>query len=1095
MIQRLQLTQPNLDTKPGTVSRDLFVDLPADQLARLYTAVNFIAEKQSLATTSGRDLDRLAANFGTSRNTGSAASGIVVFCTNSLVADTPIASGTLVTARNGIKFRTIGNFVMSATDKNRLAANANRMRKSLNIAGLSSQYALEVPVQATRPGTTGNVGSLQIVSSDISFPVNVTNLTSMSGGASKETDDSFRARILSVFSGANIGTSSGYRNVLLGISGVMDALVVEPGDSLMLRDGTETLETDDGGSRIINSGTGGKVDAYILGRKVAEASETFVFTDLSGSGDITDERNDHILGQTGQDLTRTSEERRVLAFKTGSVPAQPVDSIVSISGTSSGLLTEAFTDENGITRGSFELSKDLNPETGGSPFGFDKIKFISNTKIVEAESLSKKAPFGVDPLSFTDIEEVTQVYVDVNEFSENSEVSTAGSEFLRLLHAPVVRVSKVQNKSTGEVYSVVSQNLDSDGLNRDGLIEISGRSLPTAADVLSVNYTWRQVYDPYVDYGASSSLAQFRDPTASDAIDWTCSGGIFEEGSIITKSEDDLVFEIVLENNISKVISAYKKQEVSSVISVVATSGATSIVGVEIDSEEEAVDNVLSIVRASDGLELYNTKQDDGSFDARVIYLPSDSMGSLDDEVTVFYNKVELFDIASTDGSSYNNIVTLPSESVLESEELFDITEDLYLSGDSVYVQYVADISSLYPKTGLTNLPIVGSDVSNILVGLDGAEPELSNQPMFFEFDSSGLPFSILRYGATHILAAVSGISSAGKIKIAGTTLNRYSLEITAGTAMSGHTINIESELMEALGLSSIPANVGVGRVDKVAVLDSVGEIDVEYDLLGYYLNDITYNSGHSQIDSGLKNYEFTLPSTPNNSAISVSSGDKIMIDLLVYDTDGYEELYYESSGAKTSKNRFARINRASVSSGFRTSNGNLLGNLVLNSANQPLDGSTYFVDYNFLAPKEGERLTVSYNVNSLITSATVEIEGVRPVTADVLIKEASELTVDVEGTLLINDDAISEADKIVENVINSVTNLLNTAKLGSIIDYSDVISVAAAESGVDSVNISLFNETGKAGRKAFVKSLDNQTISPGLVIFEAISRNKFRIN
>jgi len=49
--------------------------------------------------------------------------------------------------------------------------------------------------------------------------------------------------------------------------------------------------------------------------------------------------------------------------------------------------------------------------------------------------------------------------------------------------------------------------------------------------------------------------------------------------------------------------------------------------------------------------------------------------------------------------------------------------------------------------------------------------------------------------------------------------------------------------------------------------------------------------------------------------------------------------------------------------------------------------------------------------------------------------------------------------------------------------------------SGVDSVNISLFNKTGLTGRKAFIKALDNQTISPGTVLFEAVSREDFRIN
>ena len=32
MTRRLELTQPNLDTKPGTVSRDLFIDIQAEQI-------------------------------------------------------------------------------------------------------------------------------------------------------------------------------------------------------------------------------------------------------------------------------------------------------------------------------------------------------------------------------------------------------------------------------------------------------------------------------------------------------------------------------------------------------------------------------------------------------------------------------------------------------------------------------------------------------------------------------------------------------------------------------------------------------------------------------------------------------------------------------------------------------------------------------------------------------------------------------------------------------------------------------------------------------------------------------------------------------
>ncbi len=55
IIQRLSLTQPNLDTKPGSVARDLFIDIPADQLSKLYEALATISEKQSLASAIGTD--------------------------------------------------------------------------------------------------------------------------------------------------------------------------------------------------------------------------------------------------------------------------------------------------------------------------------------------------------------------------------------------------------------------------------------------------------------------------------------------------------------------------------------------------------------------------------------------------------------------------------------------------------------------------------------------------------------------------------------------------------------------------------------------------------------------------------------------------------------------------------------------------------------------------------------------------------------------------------------------------------------------------------------------------------------------------------
>lgn len=1094
MIQRLGLSQPNLDTKPGTVSRDVFIDPVADQLAKLYSTLSIVSEKQSLATTSGADLDRLASNFGVIRNTGSYASGIVVFLTNNLVSDISIPGGTIVTSRSGATFKTIGNYVMSAAEKNRLAANATRMRRSLNIAGLNSVYAIEVPIQAERFGTLGNVSSLQIVETNLQATVSVINLVATVGGINRETDSSFRSRILSVFSGANIGTSLGYRNALLGVDGVIDALVVEPGNALMLRDGTETISLDDGSNRILSSGTGGKVDVYVLGRKVEPLSESYIFNDFSGSGDISDERNDFILGQGNQDKTRTSEERRVLAFRNGVLPAQPIDSIISVVGSQSGPLTEAFVDLNGIKRGNFELQKDFNEDTGGSPFGFDKLHFISSIKSVEAEPVIKGDLFSLDIPSFTDIRDLKSVYLDKIESNENSDVSIASSNFITVKHTPLVKVSSVQNKTTGEIYSVVDQNLGDDGLNHTGVIEISGRSLPNSSNILSVNYTWRQYYNKHIDFSGGDSY-QFKDPSAGDVIDWSQSGGIFEEESVILRSDDDINYEIELNYEINKIISVYTKDSVSSTLTSIVKSDGSSSVGLSLALTNDPVSNIISIKRISDGLELYNTEKADGEFASRDIFLPSDSQGIIGDSIIVDYNKVELFDLNSTDGSHYKNKVVLPSEGILEAEGLAETVDSTFLSEDPVFVTYVYNSTVVYPQSLLSNLPITGSENSDLLSNASGAGASLSNQMIFYNRSSDFSIDQINRFGPSMLSASVSGISSPGKIKILGTSLNTYTVDITAGVSIQGNKVNLESEIKSLLNISTIDSNIGIAKIFSISKLDENGNIDAEFDKLGYTIANVNYSTGTASLDSSLNSYEFIIPSNQNNSNIVYTSSDIIRVELSLYNTAEVEELFYEAPSTRTTSNRYGRISSISVSSGFRDSVGGLSGSIEINSLNQPLLSDQYKIDYDFTSPKEGERITVSYNINKLILDATNEIERVRPITADVLVKEAEEIMVDVSGTILINDDSINDTDSIIESVSNAVTNLLSTSSLGGTIDYSDVIAVAAAQTGVDSVNISIFNESELSGRRPFVRALDNQYISPGVISFEAVSRNKFRIN
>ena len=63
LIDFFKLAQPDADTKPGTVIRDLFIDAPAGRLSLLYDELAGVSSKQSLRLVVGSDLDKLAKEF------------------------------------------------------------------------------------------------------------------------------------------------------------------------------------------------------------------------------------------------------------------------------------------------------------------------------------------------------------------------------------------------------------------------------------------------------------------------------------------------------------------------------------------------------------------------------------------------------------------------------------------------------------------------------------------------------------------------------------------------------------------------------------------------------------------------------------------------------------------------------------------------------------------------------------------------------------------------------------------------------------------------------------------------------------------------
>ena len=293
-------------------------------------------------------------------------------------------------------------------------------------------------------------------------------------------------------------------------------------------------------------------------------------------------------------------------------------------------------------------------------------------------------------------------------------MSTADRSVIYLSHKPVTSVSSVTNLTTGEVYVIDSQNLDDDsGLNEDGTIEISGKTLPMTSDLLSVNYIWRLYYDRYVDYNGETSPSMFIDSSAVDAVDWGVSNGIKQEESIVEKTDDNLEYKVDVDYNISRVVSVFSANNVSAVAKTV-NIGGVDLLGMEVDAAEPVISNIVSIT-SSGGVEVYKTNNNDGTFSGRLIAFPTDTSGASGSTYTVRYNKVELYDIDNSDGSFSNNIIILPSSDILTASSILDDVEDLFNSGDEIYVDYIADILEILPSQTLSSLPASGASNTNIL--------------------------------------------------------------------------------------------------------------------------------------------------------------------------------------------------------------------------------------------------------------------------------------------------------------------------------------------------------------------------------------------
>lgn len=699
LMDFFKLAQPDLDTKPGTVARDLFIDAPASQISLLYDELSSVANTQSFRLSIGSDLDKLAKNFGSVRRKSSPSSGAAILTFSSINSPININRGDTITASNGFSFSVVSGIAVVPAAANLYKSIASKFRDQLDFVGISDEFAVQVTVTATSPGSAGNIGTYSLNRTSIPGVSNVTNVNSFNGGTDQETDASFRNRVLATFSGSSVGTALGYVNVALGTTGVGDAIVIQPGDSLMTRDGTVVSVATDGTRTIVSEGSGGKVDVVVLGSNLIENTDSFIYKDKSNNNDPTSIKNNLVLGQIAGDENKTVNRKRIDNIKNGVLPAQPVKSILQVTGSTSGSnFVEKTVDSLGRVSGNFELLKDTGVY-GGSPFGFDTFHWVSNKISLFSEDIIKGQFNGQDGSTFTDITEIPKIQQNLSITNENS-IVTSDRSIIQLLHTPATNVTRVFNLNTGERYIVSNQNLDQTGaFNTTGRIKVSGNTLPSPSDQLQVDYNWIVNFDQYSDY---DGLVNTKNPrTSTDSVDWGYASVIRDEKILFTRVSGDNFFLGNTSLPVETVISVKKSLEVDGTVIAITSGTFINRLAVEISHLSDIVNTVDSITLKNSNAEIFNTAQANGLFTivtevvgieilyVATIILPTDSVASVGSKVTVIINSADVFHTESTEGSSSGTQITIPS-SLVDT-----LADNIILSAT-----YITSVSDLF--TGAT---------------------------------------------------------------------------------------------------------------------------------------------------------------------------------------------------------------------------------------------------------------------------------------------------------------------------------------------------------------------------------------------------------
>jgi uncharacterized phage protein gp47/JayE len=279
----IRTTNPSVNTEEGSIVRDLFINPPANEIQNIYNENERIKLIHSLfyqTYMTNDELDMLGFNWGIVRKEAQVSSGTVILYRSAVFTqDIIVPAGSVFSTQKDTSFNST-SFTSSVSVTMYVALIATYYNS------VTGYYEISVPVSAIVAGVSGNVGvnTIKVLTSGVSGFLGVRNDAAFTDGEDQESNTLYANRILDALAGNNVGTEFGYKKAVTSLSTVDDAVVITPGDALMIRD----------------NGLGGKIDIYVKTDLTSsdvfkEAIDSFVFNDASGGIGANDPLNDHTI--------------------------------------------------------------------------------------------------------------------------------------------------------------------------------------------------------------------------------------------------------------------------------------------------------------------------------------------------------------------------------------------------------------------------------------------------------------------------------------------------------------------------------------------------------------------------------------------------------------------------------------------------------------------------------------------------------------------------------------------------------------------------------------------------------------------------------